>query len=229
MNQEITEDDLLDALKKGVHRASNLIALVTDYHGGPVTTEYLLTSDIAREFIERHFETEVECLNRNFINGLTASEPVTARKEFGRRLTDIALLYTMMIPLALIEVKIGVSTLRKVEQDLAKITSTIASLKPQFAAKVVGAAVFQVHVRGTSKRKSKQDLQKAANSIEQSLATDLTDYAKTNPGFLFRLEQLQEAHEGIVEVDAESELDGHSTRYHAIIIRRRTVPQSLVE
>jgi hypothetical protein len=48
MRDEMTESDLLSLLCSGVKRSSDLIAQITDYHGGPVTTEYILTSDIAR-------------------------------------------------------------------------------------------------------------------------------------------------------------------------------------
>jgi hypothetical protein len=45
---EMDGSRLLSALRKGVQRSVDLIARITEYHGGPVTTEYMLTSDIAR-------------------------------------------------------------------------------------------------------------------------------------------------------------------------------------
>ena len=49
----LSEEQLIDGLKKGAARAQDLIALATEFHGGPITTEYLLTSFIAAEFAGR--------------------------------------------------------------------------------------------------------------------------------------------------------------------------------
>jgi hypothetical protein len=46
MIHQITDAALLATLKEGVKKATDVIARVTDYRGGPVTTEYLLTADI---------------------------------------------------------------------------------------------------------------------------------------------------------------------------------------
>jgi hypothetical protein len=65
MIKQITDAELLATLKEGVKTATDVIARVTDYRGGPVTTEYLLTADISRELIEQDYQVKVECLNRN--------------------------------------------------------------------------------------------------------------------------------------------------------------------
>jgi hypothetical protein len=67
----IDENAFLEALTRCVARTTNLIAKATDSHGGPVMTEYLLTADIAREFIEPGYPVTVECPNRTFVNAMT--------------------------------------------------------------------------------------------------------------------------------------------------------------
>jgi hypothetical protein len=121
---EISDSELISVLRKGVQRSSNLIAQITDYHGGPVTTEYMLTSDIARELIEQNYQVEVEYLNRNMINGMTMRLHGRPRKKFGSHRTDVAVLTVKCVLLAIIEVKIGVKTLNAIKKDLLKITDT---------------------------------------------------------------------------------------------------------
>jgi hypothetical protein len=88
----------------------------------------MLTSDIARELIERNYEVKVEYKNPDIINATTKS--ITARKKLGSKRTDVMVLHQQFYPLAIIEVKIGVKTLRGIAKDLLKITDTIDALKP---------------------------------------------------------------------------------------------------
>jgi hypothetical protein len=234
MRDEISDQLLLSALRKGVKRSSDLIAQITDYHGGPVTTEYMLTSAIARELIEQRYEVEVEYLNRKMINGMTMRKSGAPRKEFGSRRTDIAVLMDKIFPLAIVEVKIGVKTLNGTKDDLLKITDTIGSLKPQFASRVRGAAVFQVHVAGSAKRFEAHHFKAAIEEIERSLGAALKSYGKAHAGFHFALHALQSKGEGVVARELESDGDGlawgrhgHATRYYAVLVRskqRATAP-----
>jgi hypothetical protein len=82
-----------------------MIALITDYHGGPVTTEYMLTSDIARELIHQNHEVHVEYLNRRMVNGMTMRRSGPPVPKFGSRRTDVAVLRDQIIPRAIVEVK----------------------------------------------------------------------------------------------------------------------------
>jgi hypothetical protein len=225
-----SQQALLEGLRKGVGRATDLITLATDYHGGPITTEYLLTADIAREFIEHGYDTRIECLNRFLVNGLTADRTAATRKSLGSKRTDIALLdYGTPIPIAIIEVKIGVKTLSKITGDIEKIADTISCIKPQYASRVVGAVVFQVHVKPGKKRKrltSKAEFKAAIETVERSLKTALADYAKGKSNFTFNMKALQSPNEGIVERDSEYDgeaiswgQEGHATHCHAVIIR----------
>ena len=152
MISEIPEEQFLDALRRGVERTTNLIARVTDYHGGAVQTEYMITADLAREFMERDFEVWVECLNRVLVNGMTALKEARPRRTLRSKRTDVAIVQNGIIPLAMIEVKIGAKGLNRLKVDLDKISATIGMMKAKFAAKVIGAAVFQIHIPGSRNR-----------------------------------------------------------------------------
>ncbi|WP_457811889.1 hypothetical protein [Sinorhizobium meliloti] len=229
-SQALTDQQLLDALRAGVARSRNLMALITDFHGGPLTTEYILTADIARELIDRHCETAVEFANRKLINGLTARKGVNARKVMGSRRTDVVVLNNSLVPAALIEVKIGVRSLGKIKGDLKKLTSTIALLKSRYAARVAAAVVYQVHVPGTDKIEWRDQLLPAIQTIEKRLEQELEAYRLTDPGYSFDIHPLQSLHEGITERAIEDDghektlgAHGHATRFYAVLVRSKQV------
>jgi hypothetical protein len=237
---EIEERELLTFLRKGVKRSSDLIAQITEYHGGPVTTEYVLTSDIARELIEGRKQVEVEYLNRRFVNGLTMRRTGKALKKFGSKRTDVAVLLNELVPLAIIEVKIGVKTLKGIESDLLKITDTIDALKPQYASRVWGAAVFQVHIAGSKNRYKKAHFKAAIAGTEKTISTGLAAYGRMKSGYAFTFHQLQSKNEGYtareLEFDGEEHAwgqDGHATRYYAVLakskIARPRAPETILE
>lgn len=227
----IDENLFVECLRAGVERTKGLLARLTEYHGGPVQTEYLLTADIAREFIERDYEVAVECLNRSLVNGLTATNAREARKWLKSKRTDVALIYTGLIPIGIIELKIGVSSLRKIQDDISKIKTTISLLKPQFAHRTIGAVVFQVHVGGGRRRTYAHEFEKAVFAVEKRIRDSLTTYASNNKDFSLKMLPLQGPGDGIVERALEPDgdslawgEDGHATRYHAIIIRKPGSP-----
>ena len=219
------DHELLAALKRGVERSNDIIDKVTEYHGGPLTTEYILTSDIARELIEQGFLVNVECLNRRAVNALV-SKKASGYRSMGSKRTDLVIWGTELIPAALIEVKIGVKTLRKIRPDLRKITRTISMLKPEFARRVVGSSIFQVHVQGSARKWKRAHLQSAIEKIENNLDSALTQHAKGQRGFSFSMYPLQSEHAGIVEREVEDYgqgqeqgQHGHATRFYAVLIR----------
>ncbi len=232
--RDIDKNAFLEALKHGVARTTNLIAKATEYHGGPVMTEYLLTADIAREFIEQDYPVTVECHNRMFVNAMTGLKAAQPRKLLRSKRTDVAIVEAGLIPLALIEVKIRVKKLRAVKGDLDKITTTMSLLKANVADKVIGAVVFQVHIPGTMNRIYAADFKSAAEKIEMRLHDELASYARSRPDFRFTMRPLQSDDGGIVEREIEGfgeeaawGADGHATRYHVIIIRStRPAPPS---
>lgn len=231
VSQALTDQQLLDALRAGVERSRSLIARITDFHGGPVTTEYILTTDIARELIDRQYEVAVEFANRRLVNGLTARKGVNARRLLGTRRTDVVVINNGLIPVALIEVKIGVRSLGKIKGDLAKLAGTIELLKSTYAARVIAAAVYQVHVAGTNKMEWRDQLLPAIQKIETHIESELERYRATACGYSFAIHPLQSPAEGITEraienIGHETSLGvhGHATRYYAVIIRSTRVP-----
>jgi len=229
MNGPIPRDRLIEAIRAGVSRTTGLIARLTEYHGGPVGTEYLLTADIAREFIERDYEVRVECLNRDAIHGMNSKEAGRRRQLLRSKRTDVAI-FESIFPRALIEIKIGVSSLRKLRLDLDKICTTIALLDSLHASKVTGACVFEVHV-SNSKLYTRDALLSRVRVIEERIRSELQAYAHTRPAFSFEWEALQAEDGGIIERDTEYVGDelawgehGHATRYHAILIHSRVTP-----
>jgi hypothetical protein len=227
----ISETDFIDALKCGVQRTRDLIGRLTDYHGGAVKTEYLITADIAREFVERGYEVSVECLNRHMVNAMTELEGA-ARKNLHSKRTDVAIMKDGIIPLAIIEVKIRANKFARIQQDLDKITSTMRMMQANFASKVIGASVFEMHIAGSRKRYSVEQFKAAALNIESAFEKQMQGYALKKPDFAFTMELLQSPDSGVVGREIESvggELawgqDGHATRYHVILIRStRPVP-----
>jgi hypothetical protein len=232
MQIEIKDEVLLGLLRQGIMRSSDLIAKITDYHGGPVTTEYMITSDIARVLIKQDYEVEVEYLNRKMVNGMTMRKSGPPVKTFGSQRTDIAVLKDNLIPLTIIEVKIGVKTLNAIKGDLLKITDTIRSLKPQYASRVRGASIFQVHVAGSTKRYKKEHLKAAIQQVEKSLRDELNAYGRKDSDFRFSFRAFQTGDEGIVPREVEHDGDssawgqhGHATRFYAVLIRsKQNVP-----
>ncbi len=232
MQIEIKDEVLLGLLRQGVMRSSDLIAKITDYHGGSVTTEYMITSDIARVLIKLGYEVEVEYLNRKKVNGMTMRKSGPPVKTFGSQSTDVAVLKDNLIPLAVIEVKIGVKTLNAIKGDILKITDTIRSLKPQYASRVRGASIFQVHVAGSTKRYKKEHLKAAIQQVEKSLRDELNAYGRKDADFRFSFRAFQTGDEGIVPREVEHDGDssawgqhGHATRFYAVLIRsKQSVP-----
>jgi hypothetical protein len=230
---EISETAFLEALRTGVRRTTNLIARVTDYHGGAVRIEYMLTADLAREFVERDYKVAVEYLYRNLVNAMVALEGARPHKALRAKRTDIALLH-VTIPLAMIEVKISVRRLSRVKGDLNKITAVMAMMQAKYAAKVIGAVVFQVHVPGSRSLCYPDQFKAAVEKIEQKLETEVAVYSGDRSDFSFKMYPLQGPNEGFVgrEVEPDGDgfawgQDGHGTRYHVILIRStRPVPPS---
>ena len=225
MTKNLSEADLLDALKKGVSSTANLMARLSDYHGGPVETEYLITADIARALVDRDLDVKVEHLNRFLVNAMTRLRGTKPSEVLGAKRTDVVAVDHFQA-LAMIEVKIRVRTLAGIREDLKKITDTIGLMNASSAAKVIGASVFQVHIPGTRYRFYAKHFKAAARRVEARIQTQLAAYAAVQHDFTFRMHSLQPNDGGIVARDLEpigDELvwgaDGHATRYHAILIR----------
>ncbi len=93
MNQ-ISESDFLEVLQDGTKRTTDFMAHLTEYHGGPIKTEYILTADIARAFLVKGHEVRVEKINRHLVNGLTKRKGWKPRRKFGAQRSDVAVTNT---------------------------------------------------------------------------------------------------------------------------------------
>jgi hypothetical protein len=226
----LSERTLLSGLKSGVKNTRHLMDHATDFHGTAVQTEYLLTSDIAREFIQRSVQVKVECLNRALVSSATARSGTSKvrKRKLGTKRTDIALV-NEYVPLAMIEIKIGVGRLTGVSMDLKKIITSMRLMDAKYASRVVGVSVFQVHLPTTKHRYEKKHFVSAIGKIEHRFNLDLKAFARSRPDFKLTLKSLQAVDEGYVEQEIEADFDGepmigrpgHVTRYYAILLRSK--------
>lgn len=235
MRGPISEADFIKMLTAGVDLTADFMAELTDYHGGPTMTEYILTADIARALLANDLEVEVECLNRQLVNGLTQRKAWKPRMRIGSQRTDVVILESRIVPRVMVEVKIGVgATLTRIRNDLYKICNTLESMKAKFALGVRAASVFQVHVPGRQSDLKVDRLKKKVAKIEASLTKHLNAFAATWPDFAFELVSLQGSTDGYVtteivyedENDASLGRSGHATRYYAVLVRSLRKPPS---
>lgn len=236
----IDDTKFIDILKDGINRTSYHMNLLTNFHGGPTETEYILTVAIARAFLEKKYEAHVEFPNRRLVNNMTKRRDIVSCTPFRSKRTDVAVTNSGLIPMAMVEVKIRVGgTLTPVKEDLVKIARTLLCMKAKIAANVRSASVFQVHVPGTAKDIKTDKLQKKMSNIEVKLECDLILFAKDWPDFNFKLVSLQGTNGGFVPTEVyydEDGLpclgeDGHVTRYYAILITsvRQSTASTLFE
>jgi hypothetical protein len=197
MAMALDEALFLEILASGISETKNLMARLTEFHGGKVDTEYIMTVDIARAVVESGHEVKVECKNRHLVNALVAKKGFNVWKLLRGKRTDVAITSSKIFPLALIEVKIRVSQLKHIKEDLDKISTTVRLMTASAAAKVIGAAVFQVHVNASSGRFHEHEFKAAVVAIEGRLTKQLADYAKAHPDFSYRLAPLQGPDDGI--------------------------------
>lgn len=224
----IAETLFVDILKDGVNRTSNYMASLTDFHGGPITTEYILTSDIARAFLDKGKDVDVEYQNRRLVNNMTVRKGDSSRKEIWGMRTDVVVTEGKLIPVVMIEVKIRIKrTLGPIKDDLAKMAKTLQCMKARYAENVRAASVFQISVSGKAKGTEINRLKKKLKIIEQKLADELCLFAKNWPDFQLKLVSLQEENAGFVPTEILQSIDsfhelgenGHATRYYAILIQ----------
>lgn len=226
MNQ-ISESEFIEILQDGTRRTTDFMAHLTEYHGGPIKTEYILTADIARAFLAKGHEVRVEKINRHLVNVLTKRKGWKPRRKLGAQRSDVAVTNADLLPLALVEVKIGVGkSISKIRKDLEKMANVIESLQPKYATRVRAASVFQVHVAGGAKDITVERLKQKVDKIEKAISKELKEFQRDWPDFTFSLNPLMSAHEGFVPTAIEIEDDGskalgengHATRYYAVIV-----------
>ncbi|MDW9689372.1 hypothetical protein GOB50_30925 [Sinorhizobium meliloti] len=228
MKHQIPEAEFIDILKAGIDRTVSYMAKLTEYHGGPTETEYILTADIARTFLEKNFEVRVECLNRQLVNALSTRKGWMPREPLGSRRTDVAVLRDRLVPQAMVEVKIGVgSKLSPLRRDLAKMANTLECIDASFAARVRAASVFQIYVPGRVTDLTVDRLKRSITQKETQLRAQLEAFAKDWPDLAFQLVALQKPNDGFctTEIIQEDETtqslgrNGHATRYYAVLLK----------
>lgn len=229
------EQAFIDTLTKGVKSTENFMAKLTEYHGGPAKTEYILTTDIARALLENNYKVQVECLTNKFINPLISQKSTLTSNTNKSERFDIAVINDGLNPEVIIEVKIRIGgKLTKIKDDIKKITDVISAMKAPFASKIQAACVFQVHINsGKNDAELDQDTEKKKLVIkvtnkEKSLKNDLMNIEKLYPEFIFKFIPLQNKNGGIETTEKILEdighysigQPGHATRYYAILIKR---------
>jgi hypothetical protein len=228
MSHSIGERRLVCALTGAIKNTKDFVAQLTDYQGGAITTEYLLTSDIAREMLRQNFEVRVECMYRKLVNLLTVAADGTKSTDFGAERADVVITHQGLIPIAIIEVKVRAQSGKALEPDLNRLTRAIGALKQSIAVKVIGAVVFQVHVPSRVRFTQEAQYIGAAKKIEGKISKKLDAYARKRREFVFTIRPLQDDSDGAsgreLEDDGEGKawgVGGHATRYHAIIVRKK--------
>jgi len=220
----MTEDQLLEGLRDGVNLTRDFMAELTDYHGGPAETEYLLTSDIARAFLAKRYPVSVELLNRKCCSLLTSTDAKAARKALKGSRTDVVV-GDPLAPDALIEVKIRIARYSGIVKDLRKLCATITWMTPLRQSKIMGVSLFQLHIAKTTRRSSRADFLKEVRGREAKFVAALKSHAAGFPDFQLTLKSLlQNPDDGIA--DADEDHDGHATRYYAVIIRHKLYGQT---
>jgi hypothetical protein len=88
---------------------------------------------------------------------------------------------------ALVEVKIDVTTLRKVRHDLRRLCYAISKLKDVVSSSVVGASVFQVHIWAARNRYERRHFLSELTKVESKLESDLLVFSGEESDFDFKL------------------------------------------
>ncbi|KLK90996.1 hypothetical protein AA309_22725 [Microvirga vignae] len=223
----------LEQIRLGIETSKQLMVFQTEYHGGPVQTEYILTTDAARSLAEI-FSTDVavECPYKDLVNLLNAQQ--VKKSVFRGTRADITVKDSLNPPIAVIEFKIRVRRFADIQGDISKISRLLTAFKPQICDRTLGIVAFQVHVPARENWITEDRVLAKAKAVESNLKAALGTYAAQHPGFMFDWHEFQGADEGAVgrqldghpdDPDAAWGKKGHATRYHAVLIQRiRSVP-----
>ena len=106
----------------------------------------------------------------------------------------------------------------------------VDALKPEFASRVWGAAVFQVHIGGSEGRYEEDDFKDAIATTENTIKAGLVEHGQANSGYNFSFHPLQSKNEGYTARQLEPDGDelawgqhGHATRYYAVLIKSKVI------
>lgn len=228
MNLTATDDAILRGIKNGVGRLKDLFSRLTDFHGGPTTTEYMLTADVARGLVDCDIdEVGVERLYRELVSNLVTVYP---RTDFGQTRVDVSVLDGLHAPRAAIEVKIRVRRFSQLREDVTRLLQLLNAIKPEQRGQTICFVVFQVYTSGGTELYNADDILKTVRAIEKPIQAQLLAFAGNHPDFDFQWFPLQGDEEGItprrieiLDESGEGEWGefGHAIRYHAIAIRAK--------
>jgi hypothetical protein len=226
----MSEDQLLDGLRVGVKRTGAFVAALTDYHGGPAETEYLLTYDVAQAFLDVGREVSVERQTQTIYSALTTSSLKTARDLVGQQRIDVVV-GDRLFPNALIEIKIRITTVAGICGDLDKLVKTLTPLNAKALRSIEGVSLFQLHLDHAAGRTTPEDFVEPLDVLERRFTTDLATFAEAWPEFTFAFRPLHMSpNEGIVAQSIDEDVDGspilgqpaYATRYYAVLVRHKT-------
>jgi hypothetical protein len=219
---------IIDAVGDGVVELKNLMARLTEYHGGPTATEYLLTGDIARALVERQIDgVAVECPYKRLLSLWNSVAPVP---NFRGARADIAVVNFTDPPTAVIEIKIRVTRFRHIKNDVLRVVRLLNAIKPALRKRTIGLVVFQISVRARLNWYSAERVLSKAVEIEARMQNELNSFWARHPDYEFAWLPLQGADEGAVgrelegnhgDPDAAWGEPGHATRYHALMVQAR--------
>lgn len=222
-----------DLVLKGVSATDAYLHQLTDYHGGPLKTEYVLTTDIARALLAGQKMVATEFL-ANTVKDHIYYRNKQASFTLGSRRFDVACLDLAGLPELVVEIKVGVGSLKKLEGDLRKIIDFLKSARAGFANRCLGLIVFQVH-RGTRNHGQLTRIGKEMTKLENALKQQLATFAIGWSGYEFAMMPFQGPNDRIYDDEVELEEGGsktlgrtsHATRYHAIALRRTVTTEEL--
>ncbi len=233
MKLEQHEEEMLRAVAAGIKETESFTTQKNDFFGDAVTTEYLLTADVAKALWLRQLQdVRVEFVINNIIHLLVKAPGVNF--TLGSRRFDVAVLDSAGTPYFAVEMKIRVRSLSgsassgTVEDDLKKIISYLGYLKCPNAQKKLGLCAFQVFQEAAGRRQLEQTTQ-SIHRIESSMMAELDAFSKRHPNFEFSWVSFQGPTERIFDDEETTDSDdvtpmfgryGYACRYHGILVRR---------
>lgn len=236
--KRLDEQEFIDILKAGIRSFQTYMMKLTDFHGAPATTEYLLTADIARAFLEAGRPAKVETLYRSLVTPMNRDRD-RPQTSFGRTRADITVADAGRFQ-AIVEVKISGTGQRLglVRTDLNKIAGLMKALGPRSARSIRAAVVFQTSFASRVGQEAEHVettlLLQKLDRVEQDLHAELATFASGDGEIGYELVRLLEPREAVTATQVFTEPDGscelgqagHVVQYHAVLLRSlRPVPE----
>lgn len=223
----LSEKNLLSCVKSGINNSQSFIDRLTEYHGGPIGIEYILTTDIARALLDKFDTVSVEHHYARLLNALSA--PSANRKLFRSTRADVVVINDLHPPPLVVEIKIRVRKFEDIKSDVQRIMRLLNAYKPSLAQRSLGIVVFQVHLYGRKNWLESDRILRQIKIIEGKISNQFNSFADSHSDFEFQWWPFQEPDAGAVgrELDGDpSDPDaawgrvGHAVRYHGILLRR---------